>query len=291
MEIKTGAPMLINPRYNFIKRTKEDCVAQIRSLGLRVSASSQFNSYGNSGYAVVNGIAVVPCSGPMYKGAGSWGYADQSELSAIMNSLTADSSIKGVLKIFDTPGGSVAGTSDYGDSIAACDAVKPCVGYAEDMCCSAGYWAGAQCRKLFCNQSAFVGSIGVISWLTDASKYYEEMGIKEIPITTGKFKTAGDPSQPATPEIVDYMQSSIDDLYSHFVDAVNKGRGISKANIKAMEAAVFVGEKAVSNGLVDGVCSLDDCFNLVSKMASKGGISKTKSELALIDIELAMLDD
>lgn len=289
MENKSGAMMMINPRHSYLKRDKEEAISHIKALGNRIKCESSFRSHGNSGYLTANGIAIVPCSGPMMKGGGYRGYADQSELASIMQSLASDSSIKGCLKIFDTPGGSVAGTADYGDSIAAFTASKPCIGYAQDMCCSAGMWAASQCSKLFSNSSAMIGSIGVISWLTDATKMYEEAGIKDIPIMTGKYKAAGDPSQPATPEIVDYMQSTIDDLYDQFLSAVNKGRGIPKANIKSMEAAVFVGEKAVKNGLIDGICSIDDAYNMVSKMANRS-TKNARAMMEELDIDLQLIE-
>lgn len=237
-----------------------------------------------SPYFVRNGIAVVPVFGAMMKG---WGYPDQSALAGLMQALKDDSSVRGVLKVFDTPGGSVAGTSDYGDSIAELASVKPVVGYAQDMCASAGMWAASQCHKLFANSTALVGSIGVISMLTDASKMYEDNGVKKIPLVTGKFKAAGEPSQPATKETVDYMQGVIDDLYEPFVSAVNKGRGISKASIKGMEAAVFVGQKAVDNGLVDKICTMDEAFSVCERMANKGTSGKTKAMMTLAESELA----
>ncbi len=117
---------------------------------------------------------------------------------------------------------------------------------------------------------------------------YEEMGIKEIPIMTGKFKAAGDPATEATPEIVDYMQGKIDAIFDQFVGAVNKGRGIAKGAIKEMNAAVYVGQDAQKMGLVDGICSLEDCFYSVSKVASRTA-NKAKALSELIDIELSLI--
>ena len=218
-----------------------------------------------------------------------YGYPDQSELRALMDSLVDDSSVKGVLNVFASPGGSVAGTADYGDAVAALSASKPCYAYCEDMCASAAYWAASLCSKIFANSTALVGSIGVISWLTDATKMYEEMGIKDIPITTGKFKVAGDPSQAATPEIIDYMQSTIDAIFGEFVGQVAKGRGLSAKKIKEMEAKVFMGQEAVEQGLVDKICSIDEAFNSVLRATNNGGKSH-KAMIDLCDLEMASID-
>ncbi len=282
MENKNGAPMLLYPHYLAQKRDKESALARIGSLAARMNDSSGNSFSMGNGYMISNGVAVVPIMGAMMKG---WGYPDQSELRALMRSLKDDTSVRGVLKVFDTPGGSVAGTADYGESVAALNEVKPCVAYCEDMCCSAGYWAAANCKKVFANSTAMVGSIGVISWLEDATKMYEDMGIKSIPITTGKFKAAGDPSQEATPEIIDYMQGKIDDLYDAFISTVKAGRGLSEKAIREMNAAVFVGQKAVDCGLVDGICTLDSAFATVAKMAGKAPHS-SKALNELLDLEL-----
>ncbi len=291
METNDGAAMLLYPNFIPRKRDKETAKETCWNLFSRLMSDSPMADYGEESYSnrspyfVRNGIAIVPVFGAMMKG---YGYPDQSALTSLMQSLKDDASIRGVLKVFDTPGGSVAGTSDYGDSVSELSAAKPCVGYAQDMCCSAGMWIASSCNKLFANQTAIVGSIGVISWLTDASKMFEENGIKRIPLKTGAFKAAGDPSQPATPEIVDYMQGVVDDMYEPFVSAVNKGRGISKGAIKDMNAAVFVGPKAVEKGLVDKICSLDEAYNCVLKMSAKSGKSN-KATLALLDLEMCQL--
>ncbi len=286
MENKTGAAMLIYPNYLAQKRDKETFVSKFKSLLRGIGAYSDWDEYnGNPGYVVANGVAIVPVMGAMMKG---WGYPDQSELRGLMQNLKSDVSVKGVLNVFDTPGGSVAGTADYGSSVADLAAAKPCFAYCEDMCASAGYWAASNCGKIFANSTALVGSIGVISWLTDASKMYEENGIKDIPITTGKFKAAGDPSQPATQEVIDYMQETIDAIYGEFLNVVSTGRGISKTKIKEMEAKVFMGQEAVNQGLVDKICSLDEAFNSVVRATAKTGKSN-KAMLALCDLELSQL--
>jgi len=280
--MKNSAPMLIHPHYLAHKRGRDAMKATLETISARAPRHMQEAVYGD-GYMRMGGVAIMPVFGAMMKGGG---YPDQSEMRGAMKALKADVDVKCVLKIFDSPGGSVAGTADYAEAISSLG--KPTIAYCEDMCASAAYWGASCCDKIYANSTAFVGSIGVISWLTDATKYYEDAGIKEIPITTGKFKAAGDPSQPATEETIEYMQSKIDAIYEQFVSTVAKRRGISKAKIKEMNAAVFVGEDAVSNGLVDGICSLDDCFDMAAKIANRWNPSKTKAMIESLEIEAAL---
>ncbi len=50
--------------------------------------------------------------------------------------------VAGVLLVMDSPGGTVAGTSDLGNDIAELSATKPVVTFAEDLMASAGLWVG-----------------------------------------------------------------------------------------------------------------------------------------------------
>ena len=271
--------MLIHPHYLAHKRGKDALKATFETISARVSREHRDAVYGE-GYIRMGGVAIMPIFGAMMKGGG---YPDQSELRSVMKALREDTDVRAVLKIFDSPGGSVSGTADYAGEIASLG--KPTIAYCEDMCASAAYWAASCCDAIYANSTAFVGSIGVISWLTDATEYYKAAGIKEIPITTGKYKAAGDPSQPATEEIIDYMQSKIDAVYDQFVATVAKGRRISQAKIKEMNAAVYVGEDAVKAGLVDEVLSLDEAFNRAVKLANKGNPAKTRAMAESLDLE------
>jgi len=238
----------------------------------------------NAGFAVTpGGIAVIGVFGPMFKGYGSWGYADQAELSATVRQAAADPHIGGIMLLIDSPGGSVAGTGDLAAEVKAANAVKPVMAYIEDCGCSAAYWTAANARAIYSNDTAAVGSIGVVTALVDASKAFESAGIKVTPIVTGKFKGVGDPSQPVTQEHVDYVQEHVDALFGHFVDAVAKGRGIRGETVRKLEAKVFIGEQAAANKLTDGVMGFDKALAMLAKEVRNGGSNKRAKALMALE--------
>lgn len=276
MEAKRFAGFLHGYRALPTMLTEEKRVRKLAIDGQVVSLSL------NSGYAVApNGIAIVSIMGPMFKGAGPWGYADQSELRGTIRQAANDPNISGIMLLIDSPGGSVAGTSDLAAEIAAADKIKPVVSYIEDCGCSAAYWTAASAREIYSN-GGIVGSIGVVTAIVDSSKYFENAGVKVIPIVTGEMKAIGMEGVPVAPEQVAYMQELIDAMYGEFVQSVASGRGLRAEAIRKMEAKVFVGNAAVENKLIDGVVSFDKAMGILGKMAKSAGGNKRAKAIQML---------
>ncbi len=239
-----------------------------------------------AGYTILQGgVAIVPIIGPMFKGEGSWGYADQSEIRANVRKAVNDQAVSAIMFLIDSPGGSVAGTMDLADEIRAAGKIKPTMAYAEDLMASAAMWAGAAANEIYANASALIGSIGVITAVADYSEAMKNAGIKVHTIATGKYKAAGSPYKEATQEELDYIRSRIDATYEQFVDAVAKGRGIRGETIKKMEAAVFTAKDAEEKKLIDGVMSFDQAFMKLSKRARSGGAKvRALAEVSLMEM-------
>ena len=62
------------------------------------------------------------------------------------------------------------------------------------------------------------GSIGVKAELADVSSLMDKLGIRQELIASGKFKGAGSPMRPLTPEDRAYLQTMVMDLHDQFVD-------------------------------------------------------------------------
>lgn len=241
-----------------------------------------------AGYTVLQGgVAIVPVIGPIFKGAGGWGYADQNELRMHVRNAVNDPAVSAIMFYIDSPGGSVAGTQDLADEIRAAGKVKPTMAYAEDLCASAAMWIAAACGSIYSNASALIGSIGVITAITDYSKYLEAAGVKVTVIATGEFKSAGSPFKATTDADVGYIRALIDATMDAFVAEVSKGRGMRGETIRKMEARVFTAEQAVENKLSDGILSFDQAFLKLSKQTGKKGSATARAlaEMALIEME------
>src|SRR5579863_2621437 len=84
---------------------------------------------------------------------------------------------------FNTPGGLVTGVSETADLIKSVAQVKPVIGYADCLCCSAGMWLASVCSQFFCAGSSRVGSVNVFSLYMDESQALAKAGVAVNAIT------------------------------------------------------------------------------------------------------------
>lgn len=212
------------------------------------------------------GLAIIELSGPLTKYPHSLqsivGGTSMIEAQRAVREAADDDTIDGVLLLIDSPGGTAAGTADLAQEVAAAKAKKPVWAYASDLCASAAYWIGSQADRLYGNQTATVGSIGVLMRLEDSSKQYELAGVKVHRLATGEFKGAGMDGAEVTERQLKYLQSHLDDLNRPFMAAVAEGRGLELSAVeKLADGRVHVPPDAVELGLLDGVRTLDETIS------------------------------
>ena len=63
----------------------------------------------------------------------------------------------------DSPGGQIAGISEFADQVAA--AGKPIVAYISDIGASAAYWIASAADQVIIRDTAAAGSVGVVATL------------------------------------------------------------------------------------------------------------------------------
>ena len=91
------------------------------------------------GYELVDGVAVIPVSGPIVREQGWYGTGQDAVASSLKAAL-ADPSARAILFDITSPGGVVAGTKELADAIAEARTKKRCAAYANGLCASAAYW-------------------------------------------------------------------------------------------------------------------------------------------------------
>ena len=213
-------------------------------------------------YAIQDGIAVIDIAGVMMKGESmySWWFGSPTipQIERQVRDAAADAAVNTILLRIDSPGGTVAGTSDLADAVFEARKQKPVIAYISDLGASAAYYVASQADRIYCDTDAMVGSIGVYLVIPDFSKYYEEEGIKIHVIRAGENKGAGTPGAPVTDAHIAEFQREVDQLNEMFVEAVSRGRGwtVERAS-KLNDGRVHVGRYAVDLGLVDAVKSFD----------------------------------
>jgi protease-4 len=76
--------------------------------------------------------------------------------------------------------------------------------------------------------------------------------LKNITITHGDLKDAGDPTRDLTPKEQAYFQGLVDNMYGQFVRDVAQGRHTTADKIEPLATGqVWTGEEALGLGLID----------------------------------------
>lgn len=219
-----------------------------------------------------DGVALIVMRGPMMKFESSFGGVSTVATRRMIRSAIADDFVKAIVLVIDSPGGTVSGTKELADEVAAAAKRKPMYAHVEDYCCSAAYWVGSQVGKgrLFSSPTAMSGCIGTYMVVYDTSQAYAEAGIKTLLIKAGQYKGMGTSGVEITSEQIEHWQQGVDDLNRFFVSAVARGRKVSLA--KASEWAdgrAFVAARCVAMGLIDGEQTLDATIALAAAAGAK----------------------
>jgi signal peptide peptidase SppA len=257
LEINTFGRMLMEPL----------ALAALRSMVASVSATEQMAAPQRqpSGLKMIpakggKNIARVDLGGTLMKSV-PWYIAGTSTVQAMLDIGMAanDPNVHGIMLAIDSPGGTVSGTAELGDAIKAATRQKPVYAWVDGMAASAAYWAASQTDMIYAgNRMSQIGSIGTYAAVYDYSKAAKASGIDTHLITTGPLKGMGTPGTEITAEHVAHMQERINEMQTHFDDAVRKGRGMNQSQLTAVRSgAVWPAAEAESKRLIDGIKSYE----------------------------------
>lgn len=218
-------------------------------------------------YVVKDGILQIPVKGVLLHdfpyALGDWATGYEYIWQAFKRGCGdfATGVIKGIALIEDTPGGMVAGCFDAVDRMVA---LKEKVGvpvraFAHESAYSAGYAIATVADHIVVSRTGGVGSIGVVTSHMDVSGAMERIGYKITFIASDPSKVEGNPYEPLSADAEARIQARIDELFTIFVAAVSRSRGLSEDAIRNdLKAHCYTATQALSNGLADSIGSLED---------------------------------
>jgi len=247
------------------------------------------------GYDVIKGVAIVPIEGVIAKKMNlfsqiSGGCSTQLVERDIRQAL-ADDDVHSIVLHLDTPGGSVDGTAELGEVVFEARGQKRVVALADGLMASAGVWIGSAAEYVFMTgPTTHVGSIGVVTQHVDYSEAYKNAGIKVTEIYAGKYKRIHSSYKPLSKEGKATLQDDVDYLYSMFVDVVAKHRGTTSDDVlkRMADGRMFIGQRAIDAGLVDGVATLDQ---LIEALSDDDAFQALAAGAAAIDVSRETRDE
>jgi ClpP class serine protease len=204
--------------------------------------------------------AIVPVTGPIFRYANLFtamsGASSISSMAREFKAAELAPSVKSIIVNFDTPGGQVNGVSEFAQIIRSSS--KPVVAYVGGMACSAGYWLASACGSIVINDTAELGSIGVVTGLwTDKDENFVELVSSQSPGKRPDVRTEEGRTQ---------IQSHIDELADVFIDTVAANRRVSREKVLQDfgRGGVLIGKSAVKAGMADRIGSLE---SLIAELA------------------------
>ena len=161
----------------------------------------------------------------------------------------------GIVLEINSPGGSPVQSAYIFDEIQRLQALHtdvPVYAVIADVAASGGYFVAAAADKIFVNKSSLVGSIGVRMDAFGFVELMKKLGVERRLLVAGDNKGLFDPFLPEDAKQRAHLQTMLDQVHQHFIDAVKSGRGDRlQADQDLFSGLIWSGEKALELGLVD----------------------------------------
>lgn len=241
-----------------------------------------------------DGIAIIHVDGALsYRSdfMSYWfGEDTYNSIEAAFDKCMTDDDVKGILFDINSPGGEVGGCADLADKIFNARGSKPygIVARTGGMMCSAAYWLGSSCEKVYTASNGTLGSIGVLCAFT---KFDESLMKTTVVVSDLSPDKNPDPDDAKGLKLI---KKELNDLAEVFIAAVARNRGTTAEDVRDNygKGGVFIGDKAVAANLADGVMSIDDvCEEMrLNGLNSNGGAAmatniKTSEKPEAVDME------
>ncbi len=164
------------------------------------------------------------------------------------------SGAKGVILAIDSPGGTTTGAERLYDAIRRLAAKKPTVAVVGNTAASGAYIAAIATDRIVAQGNSLVGSIGVLIEYPEFSKLLGKVGVEVDSVKSAPLKAEPSGFEPTSPEVRAALASLVDDSYQWFKSLVKKRRGMSDAQLAAVDdGRVFTGRQALNLKLIDEI--------------------------------------
>lgn len=213
------------------------------------------------------GVAVVEVRGPLLHHAGWWFDSYEGVRARVAEAFAARP--KAVVMVLDSPGGLVNGCFETVLALRemSAEAKIPLYAYVDGMALSGAYALACACERIYLPETGMVGSVGVIDTRVDAREQAKMWGVSYAFVTSGARKTDGNSMVPLTDDELKATQERVEQLAVVFFEHVARARGLSVDAVRALEAGVLPGARAVEAQLADEVTTFDQ---LLASIASGG---------------------
>lgn len=250
---KSGEETIKIKAYNYAKEIERDIIPEKESKGNSKSSIFKKNNDTNSISSGLKdrNVAIIDFNSRN-------GYSEFDRFQRKVDYIIANKSKfdEVVIRIYSL-GGSVI---DYGSAMSEIKRLKnqniKTTAMVDEVAASGGYLMATVADKVYANDFAFVGSIGVIASIPNFKKMLDGFGVSVNEYTAGESKRNVTPYKEITEEDVNNLNSSLVKIHNKFKDIVKENRVVNED--VAFTGEIFFGENAIENGLIDGIINSSD---------------------------------
>jgi protease-4 len=172
----------------------------------------------------------------------------------MLDRIARSNRVKAVIVTIASPGGTVPGSEALFESLRKLAARKPTVALVTSMAASGGYIAALGTDRIFAQQTALVGSIGVLFQFPEFSKLLDTVGVKMEQIKSAPLKAEPSGFAPTSEAARAALGKLVADTFVWFKDLVRSRRGIDGAALETVsDGRVFMGRQALDLRLIDAL--------------------------------------
>jgi protease-4 len=204
---------------------------------------------------------------------GVFGYIE-NPVSAVDNQLNLirdDASIKGILLVIDSPGGTVTASDVLYHRLMSFreETDLPIVVLMKQVAASGGYYVASASEYIVAYPTSIVGSIGVIMGSFNFKDLMDKYGVKYVMIKSGEHKGLLSPFENVNEEDISLVQAIVDQMLARFIDAVDRGRkNLTREDIERIaDGRIYIAGDALKVGLIDEIGYYEDAVRVLAKMA------------------------
>ncbi len=220
----------------------------------------------NSTIAIIHADGLI-VPGPSGEGIFGQKMVGAKTLTECFERVRKDDRIKAVIFRVNSPGGSALASELIYQAAKKCAQQKPVIASIAQMGASGGYYIAIGADTIVADDSAIVGSVGVISGKLSFTGLMKKAGISTHEITRGR--NAGlFLSRPWSQREMDVIRKHAETTYDMFVERVSESRADHVKDINSVtQGRIFTGRQASENGLIDEVGGLHKAVNLAKEKA------------------------
>jgi protease IV len=222
-------------------------------------------------------VAVIYAEGVIVDGDGGGGLFSEGGVGSdtmrqTFRAAARDENVKAVVIRIDSPGGSALASEVMWQAARRLAAKKPVVISIGGMAASGGYYLASAGDKIYADNTAIVGSIGVVGGKFVLKDLFEKIGLKTESFQKGRNADLFSQNQPFTERQRTMVTSWMKQTYDQFTQRVMTTR---KGKIKDIDAVargrIFIASQAKELGMVDEIGGINEA---IADAAGKGGLSQ-----------------